>query len=236
MGIERQLRWIRIAAPCPCSCECGFNAGTFAFDVIALELCGWMLGGEIGVFVLELLMAALFAFDFFAFEALFAQLVLLAGGVCAGACPVGISSQRHFDAIHGAGRYAQFATSASVCKDGVHEFGGADDGIDWAGLDAFGAADAFVFDDGGDAQGLLHAVVGVERYDGATGDLCQLGNALCATRWALVDRGVFKGNGVRIGGAAVVAALGALGLRQGVVDALGELFCRCVELRGRGCV
>lgn len=129
-----------------------------------------MLGGEVGVFVFEFLVAALFAFDFFALEALFAQLVLLTGGVRAGACPVRIGCGWHFDAIHGAGRYAQFAAGASVCKDGVHEFGRADDGIDGAGLDAFGTADAFVFDDGGDAQRLLHTVFRVERNHGLTGD------------------------------------------------------------------
>ena len=44
----------------------------------------------------------------------------------------------------------------------------------------------------------------------------------------MVDRGVLECDGVCVGRAAVVAALGALGLRQGVVDALFE----CLGIRG----
>ena len=122
------------------------------------------------MFVFEFLVAALFALGFFAFEALFTELVLFTCGMRSLTCPVWIGGHWHLDAVYGAGRYAQFAAGASVCKDGVHEFGRADDGIDGAGLDAFGTADAFVFDDGGDAQRLLHTVFRVERNHGLTGD------------------------------------------------------------------
>ena len=71
-----------------------------------------MLGGEVDMFVFELLMAALFALGFFPFEALFTKLVLFACGVCAGACPVGVSSYWHFDTVHGARWHAQFAAGA----------------------------------------------------------------------------------------------------------------------------
>ena len=172
-----------------------------------------MLGGEVGVFVFEFFVAALFALGFFAFEALFTELVLFTCGMRSLACPVWIGSHWHLDAVNGAGWYAQFAAVATLRDDGVHEFGSADDGIYGAGLDAFGAADALVFDDVGDAQGLFNAVFWIERNDGAAGNVCELGDARCATWWTLVDGFVVKCDGVGVGCAAVKTALGALGLR-----------------------
>ena len=129
-----------------------------------------MLGGEVGVFVFEFLVAALFALGFFAFEALFTELVLFTCGMRSLTCPVWIGGHWHLDAVYGAWRYAQLAAGASIGDDGVHEFGCADDGVNRAGLDAFGAADAFVFDDVGDAQGLFNAIGGVECNNGLAGD------------------------------------------------------------------
>ena len=105
-----------------------------------------MLGGEVGVFVFEFLVAALFAQTIrigsvfvFAFEALFTvfrfELVLFTcGGALAHACPVWIGGHWHLDAVYGAWRYAQLAAGASIGDDGVHEFGCADDGVNRAGL------------------------------------------------------------------------------------------------------
>ena len=62
-----------------------------------------MLGGEISVFVFEFLVAALFALCFFAFEALFTELVLFACGMRSLTCPVWIGSHWHLDAVYGAG-------------------------------------------------------------------------------------------------------------------------------------
>ena len=126
--------------------------------------------------------------------------------------PIGIGGGRHLDAVYGAGRYAQFAAITALRDDGVHEFGCADDGVNGAGLDAFGAADALVFDDVGDAQGLFNAVFRIERNNGAAGDVCQLGDACCATWWTLVNGFVVKCDGVGVGCAAIKTALGALGL------------------------
>ena len=134
-----------------CSCQRRFDAGAFALDIVVLKLFGWMLGGEVGVFVFEFLVAALFALCFFAFEALFTELVLFTCGMRSLTCPVWIGGHWHLDAVYGAWRYAQLAAGALVGDDGVHEFGCADDGVNGAGLDAFGAADAFVFDDVGNA-------------------------------------------------------------------------------------
>ena len=171
-----------------------------------------MLGGEVGVFVFEFLVAALFALGFFAFEALFTELVLFTCGMRSLTCPVWIGGHWHLDAVYGAWRYAQLAAGASIGDDGVHEFGCADDGVNGAGLDAFGAAVALVFDDVGDAQGLFNAVFRIERNNGAAGDVCQLGDACCATWWTLVNGFVVKCDGVGVGCAAIKTALGALGL------------------------
>ena len=126
--------------------------------------------------------------------------------------PIGIGGQRHLDAVYGAGWHAQFAAVTALRDDGVHEFGSADDGVYGAGLDAFGAADALVFDYVGDAQGLFNAVFRIERNNGAAGDVCQLGDACCATWWTLVNGFVVKCDGVGVGCAAIKTALGALGL------------------------
>ena len=56
-----------IAPPRACSRQCGFDAGAFALNVVVLDLCRRMFGGEVGVFVFEFLMAAFVAFDFFSF-------------------------------------------------------------------------------------------------------------------------------------------------------------------------
>ena len=50
-----------------CSCQRRFDAGAFALNVVVLDLCRRVFGGEVGVFVFEFLMAAFVAFDFFSF-------------------------------------------------------------------------------------------------------------------------------------------------------------------------
>ena len=58
---------IAFATPRACSRQRGFDAGAFALNVVVLELCRWVFGGEVGGFVFEFLMAAFIAFDFFSF-------------------------------------------------------------------------------------------------------------------------------------------------------------------------
>ena len=100
------------SSPSACSRQCRFDTGAFAFDIVVLKLFRRMLGGEIGVFVFEFLVAVLFALCFFAFEALFTELVLFACGMRSLACPVCIGCGWHLDAVDGAGWYAQFAAGA----------------------------------------------------------------------------------------------------------------------------
>jgi hypothetical protein len=122
----------------------------------------------------------------------------------------------------GQGCHAQVAAGAQVGQDGVHQLGRADDGVDRAGLDAQRAADAQRFVDIGDRARPLQAVDGIERNDFAAGDRRQPRDAFGAARRALVDVGRAGGDRFRVGAAAVIAALGALRLRQDVFDAIGK--------------
>jgi hypothetical protein len=55
----------------------------------------------------------------------------------------------HRDAIHGAGRQAQFAAGAFTGDHRVHQLARADDGIHGTGIDALAATDAKGFIDHG---------------------------------------------------------------------------------------
>ena len=54
----------------------------------------------------------------------------------------GLRYGNHVDAVDGAGGNAQAAAGAFVADDGVHQFGRSHNGIDRAGADAGGTADA----------------------------------------------------------------------------------------------
>ena len=141
-------------------------------------------------------------------------------GLGAGAGQDGIGHGPHFDAVYGAGRQAKAAASTFVGQHGVHEFGCAEDGIDGAGFDAGGAADAGGFVDIG--QGFDGGLFGLGQ--GQRRCVQQLGEFLqhdVAAGRAEVDGGLALGDGLGIGGAAVVAALAALGLRQEGFDLAG---------------
>lgn len=58
--------------------------------------------------------------------------------------------RQHINAVHWAGVDAKITSRALVKDNGMHQFGCTDDGIDRAGLNALGAADAFVFTYKGD--------------------------------------------------------------------------------------
>jgi len=104
----------------------------------------------------------------------------------------------------------------------VHVFVRAHDGVDRTGLDAQRTADAVGFIDARDQQRARFAAFQVQGQDGGLEQGGKRGDALVAAGRAAVDRGCALGDGVGIGPAAVIAALGALRLGQQGVDAVGK--------------
>jgi hypothetical protein len=133
----------------------------------------------------------------------------------------GVRRQRkHVDAVDRAGGNAQVAARALVNDDGVHQFGGANDGVHRAGLNALGATDALCLTDESHLRRRA-ATLDIELQDGHIEQSSQRCNGLIATGWTLVDG--FAGRhalGVRL--ATWMAALPALSLRQQGVDALNQ--------------
>ena len=122
------------------------------------------------------------------------------------------------------GRFdAQIAAGALTFDHGVHLFSGAQDGIDWAGLNAFGATDAFFFANYGDHGGFLDAVFRVQRWRFNIQKLGQRINGVLSARRTLVDL-ITGRNGLGVGPAAGVATLSALSLRQHFVDGVDQGF------------
>lgn len=127
----------------------------------------------------------------------------------------------HVDAVDGAGRQAQVTAGAFVGDDGVHQLCGADDGIDRAGLNAFGATDAFGFANEGNL-GRCASSLWVRRKQWHFQQHGQRGDGFAAAWRALVD-GVARSQAFGVGPTAIVAAFAALGLRQQGVDALNQV-------------
>jgi hypothetical protein len=69
----------------------------------------------------------------------------------------------HVDTIHRTGFDTQIATGALTFDHGVHLFCSAKDGIDWAGLNAFGAANALFFANHRHHGRFLDTMFGVQR-------------------------------------------------------------------------
>jgi hypothetical protein len=138
----------------------------------------------------------------------------------------------HVDAFDRAGGQAQFATGALLGDDRVHLLGGADDGIDRAGLDAQRAADAGVLVDD---RHLLRLFLGFQRLDFAAEQVGQALHAFHAARRAQVDVAfIALGDGFGVGLAAGEAALAALRLRQDGFDLLDQRVALDLELdRGK---
>ena len=109
----------------------------------------------------------------------------------------------------------------------MHLLCGADDGIDRASLNAQRAADADLFVDDGDLFGFFF---GVERFDLATKQVCQLGHAFLAARRTQVNLGLAFGNGFGVGFAAGVTTLPALRLRQDGFDFFDQWVAFDLEL------
>ena len=104
----------------------------------------------------------------------------------------------------------------------MHVFGAADDGIDGAGLDALGAADAVGFDDHRDLRQFVFATAAVVGKGRNTQQMSQCARASVATRRAVIDTGIASGHGFGIRAAAVITALPTLGLRQQLIDAFDQ--------------
>lgn len=127
----------------------------------------------------------------------------------------------HLDAIDRAGRQAQVTAGAFAGNDRVHQLGGADDGIDRAGLDALGATDAFGFANTGDL-GRCAAAQRVRRKQWLLEQRCQRSDGFAATWRALVD-GPARCQFFGVGPTAIVAAFATLGLWQQGIDALNQI-------------
>ncbi len=67
------------------------------------------------------------------------------------------------NAVYGAGLDAEVAPRALVRNYRMHYLGGAENGIHRAGLNTFGAANAFIFANPGHHGFFLHAVLSVKR-------------------------------------------------------------------------
>jgi hypothetical protein len=105
----------------------------------------------------------------------------------------------------------------------VHLFGRAEDGVDGAGLDAFGAADADIFINHGNRFYFLRdTVLGVDRQGVATQEVGQRDNAGFTTGWALIDFSFAISDGLCVGTATWKAALPTLRLRQDGVDLIDQ--------------
>ncbi len=127
----------------------------------------------------------------------------------------------HDNAIDGAGGHAQPASRAVLSDHGVHLFERADDGIHWTCADTDLASDAQGFINDGDGKWCLDPVGGVERHHRLSGDRRQPANAGRPAWRTTVDGYATRGNGLRIGPAAGVAAALALRLRQNRVNGVG---------------
>jgi hypothetical protein len=132
------------------------------------------------------------------------------------------SGQRQqVNAVHRTGCYTQIAASALINDDGVHELRRADDGVDRAGLNALGAANAFSFTNKRDLCWRRAALL-IDAQGRDAKQLCQGCNGLIATRGAFIDC-LALGDSFGIGHAAGMPAFSALGLGEQGVDALDEI-------------
>jgi len=138
--------------------------------------------------------------------------------------PAGLRACRvlQLDAVDRTHRDAQLAAGAGRLDHGVHAFVAADDGVGGAGLDAQGAADAPGLVDHGHRAWAFGAVRGVQCQDRSAGEGGQALYPLRTAWRAAVDRGLFVGDGLCVGGAVGVAAARALRLRQRRMQAGGQ--------------
>ena len=128
---------------------------------------------------------------------------------------------QHVNAIDRAGGHAQIAARALGDDHCVHLFGGAENGIHRAGLNAFGAADAFGLANESDPALPVRAMGNIQRDNILVQQRSKFANGGIATRGAFVD-GVAIADGFSVGFASRIVALAALGLRQQGIDTFAE--------------
>ena len=126
------------------------------------------------------------------------------------------------NAVHRAGRQAQFAARAMVGKHGVHQLGGADDRVHRAGRDAQRAADARLLVDARGHKGSGFAARTIERKRWQRKQTRKRSCGRLAARRTAIGRRRPLANRFGIGKTTVVAAAPALRLRQQRVDAQNE--------------
>src|SRR6185312_17190152 len=97
--------------------------------------------------------------------------------------------------------------------------------------DAFGAADAHVFVDHGDARRCFDAAFGIERQRRTAGDPRQHAHAFLAARRTTIDRRLAARDRFGIRPASGITTAGALGLRQDAIDAVDLRIERPISWR-----
>lgn len=118
----------------------------------------------------------------------------------------------------------------------MHVLGPANDGVDWAGLDALGASDALSFDDDGHLRWLVLTTCTVE-WLAANGEGVRQGTRTdISTWWTAVDVGGICGHGFCIRTATRKPALTTLCLRQDAVETFYKVghalsISQCVSKR-----
>src|SRR2546421_2990040 len=131
------------------------------------------------------------------------------------------ASRHHHDAVHRAGCHAQFAARAQLGDDCVHLLACADDGVDGAGGQTLHAPDAGILVDQREQRRTFDAVHGIERTRFTTKQRRESNDRRRAAGRALVDYCSSGCDRLRVGATPVVAATGALRLRQEGVDVVG---------------
>ena len=130
--------------------------------------------------------------------------------------------RNHIDAVHRAGIDTEVATGTFVGYHRMHLFGGAEDGVHGASLDALCAADTLVFAYKGDGFDRLCLAVLFIQAGGL--DIEQAGDGIdcgLTARRAFID-GFALGDALGVRAAAGMTALAALGLRQQRVDLIDD--------------
>lgn len=105
----------------------------------------------------------------------------------------------------------------------MHVACAADDGVDWAGLNAFGATNAVGLHDPRHLRRFAFAAVAVVGAHGHTEDVGECARAGVTPRRTAFHTGLAARHRLGIWAAAIEAALSALGLRQDAVEAFGQL-------------
>lgn len=103
----------------------------------------------------------------------------------------------------------------------MHLFSGTENSVYWAGLYAFGAADALRFPNKGHFCRRLCAVIGVKGEGLCAQKLCQFNDSLFSARRTLINR-FTQTDRLCIRTAARISTLSALGLREHGVDRVDQ--------------